>query len=72
MNTTSTQTANLIDVATLTAGMVVRRWHNREGVVGEALTVETVEHDEYGTRVQYVGQAGITTGYVRGSVVASA
>ena len=72
MNTTQTATAALIDVATLAPGMVVRRWHNREGVIGDALTVETVEHDEFGTRVQYAGQVGITTGYVRGSVVATA
>jgi hypothetical protein len=66
MNTTQT----LIDVATLTPGMVVRRWHNREGVIGEPMTVESVESHEFGTEVRYVGQYA-TTGYVRGSVLAA-
>lgn len=62
--------ANLIDVATLAPGMVVRRWHNREGIIGPPLTVESVETDEYGTQVRYVGERS-TFGYVRGSVVAA-
>lgn len=54
----------------LTPGMVVKSYSYRVGVVGAEKTVESMECDEFGVYVHFVGSGSITDGFPRNSVFA--
>jgi hypothetical protein len=65
------QSYRLVDVSTVRVGMRVRRWHNREGVMGPVRVVASIESDSFGSRITFRDdRPGTVNGYPVGSRLA--